>query len=120
MAAGITLVDIVIVAARPDSYDPVLSSLFPLFLAWVAAYLYEPGGPPVFKAPELNDRAAKAWKRNALASAIIGTSLGAIAIIFGVSGNLLALAVLSPIVVSLLVTAAILWAMLRTGNRANP
>jgi hypothetical protein len=119
VAAGITLVDIVIVAARPDSYDPVLSSLFPMFLAWVAAYLYEPGGPPLFTAPELDDRAARVWKRNALALAIIGISLGATAIIFGVTGNLFALTILSPIAVCLLATAVILWAMLRTGNRKS-
>lgn len=120
VAAGITLVDIVIVAARPDSYDPVLSSLFPMFLAWVAAYSYEPGGPPLFKAPEPNDHAAKVWKRNALLSAIVGIGLGATAIILGATGNLFALIALSPIAVSLLATAVILWAMLRTGNRHRP
>ena len=117
VAAAIVLADIVVVAARPDSYDPVLSSLFPMFLAWVAAYLYEPGGPPLLKAPELSDRAIRAWKRNALVLAITGIGLGCTAIIFGVTGDLFALAILSPIAIVNLAVAAVLWVMLRTRDR---
>jgi hypothetical protein len=122
VAAAITLAVFFIVAAQPDQYSPLVSPLYPMFLGLAAAYLYEPEGPPLFKAPDLSDRAARAWKRNALVSAIIGISLGCIAAIAAASGNLYPLAILSPIAVVLLATAAILGTMLRTRNRrrANP
>ena len=122
VAVTITIAVISIIAAQPDRYSPLVSPLYPMFLGLFVAYLYEPEGPPLFKAPDLSDRAARAWKRNALVSAIIGISLGCIAAIAAASGNLYPLAILSPIAVVLLATAAALWTMLRARkrHRANP
>jgi len=88
----------------------------------VVAFLYEPGGPPLFRAPDLSDRDAAAWKRTAIVLAITGISLGGIAGIAGAAGNIFALPLLLPIAVMLLITAAIIWTMLRARNRhrANP
>lgn len=121
VGATITLAVISILAAQPDRYSPVVSPLYPMLLGLVAAYLYEPGGPPLFKAQDPGDRDARAWKRTALVIAIIGISLGCIAVIAGASGNLHALALLLPIVVMLLIPA-VLWTMLKRRNRqrGNP
>jgi hypothetical protein len=122
VAATITLVVISILAARPDRYSPLVSPLYPMLLGLAAAYLYEPEGPPLFKAPDLSDRDARAWKRTAIVLAIIGISLGCIAVIAAAAGNLYPLALLNPIVVMLLITAAVLGTILRARNRrrANP
>lgn len=117
LAATITIAVISILAAQPDRYSPLASPLYPMFLGLFVAYLYEPEGPPLFKAPDLSDRDARAWKRNAIVSAISGISLGCIAVIAGAAGNMFAVPVLLPIAVMLLVIAAALWPMVRSRNR---
>jgi amino acid permease len=122
VAATITVAVISILAAQPDRDSPLVSPLVTMFLGLFVAYLYEPGGPPLFRAPDLSDRDAIAWKRTAIALAIIGISLGCITVIAAAAGNLYPLALLSPFVVVPLITAAIMGTMLRTRNRyrANP
>jgi hypothetical protein len=121
VAGIVTLTVFIIVAAQPDRYSPLVSPLFPMLLAMVAAYMYEPGGPPLIRGPA-TDRDAKVWKRTALVSGIIGISLGGIAIIAAAAGNIDTLALLSPVAVVLLITAAVQGAKLRARNRhrTNP
>jgi peptidoglycan/LPS O-acetylase OafA/YrhL len=122
VAATITIAVIAILAAQPDQYSPLLSPLLQMLLGLFVAHLYEPEGPPLFKAPDLSDRDARAWKRAAIVLAIIGISLGCIAVIAGATGNIYALPFLLPIVVMLLIIAAALWTILRTRKRhgTNP
>jgi hypothetical protein len=121
VAVILTLVLISILAAWPNRYSPLVPPLFPMLLGLAAAYLYEPEGPRLFKAPDLSDREARAWKRTAIALAMFGFSLGAIVVFATAAGNLYPLALLHPIVVMLLITAAVLGKMLRTrnGQKAN-
>jgi hypothetical protein len=122
VAVAMTLAVISIHAAQPDHYSPLTSPLVSMLLALFVAHLYEPGGPPLFKAPDLSDRDARAWKRTAIVLAIIGISLGSIAGIAGAAGNIFALPLLLPIGAVLLIIATVLWTILRTRNRqrANP
>lgn len=122
VAAIITVAVIFIVAARPDRYYPLVPPLVPMFLGLFVAYVYEPGGPPLFKAPDLSDRDARAWKRTAIVLAITGISLGCMAGIAAAAGNVFALPLVLPIPVMLLITAAVMGKMLRARNRhrANP
>lgn len=117
VAAAITLPVIAILAARPDRDSPLVSPLYPMLLGLFVAHLYEPEGPPLFKAPDLSDRDARAWKKTAIVLAIIGIGLGCIAGIAGAAGNIFALPVLLPIAVMLLIIAAVLWTILRARNR---
>lgn len=122
VAVAMTLAVISIVAAQPGHYSPLMSPLVQMLLALFVAHLYEPGGPPLFRAPDLSDRDARAWKRAAIVLAFLGISLGCIAGIAGAAGNIFAMPLLLPIAVVLLVIAAALWMMLRARNRqrANP
>jgi hypothetical protein len=122
VAVTVTIAVISILAAQPDQYSPLVSPLYPMFLGLFVAYLYEPEGLPLFRAPDLSDRDARAWKRTAIVLAIIGISLGCIAGIAGAAGNIFALPLLLPIAVMLLIIAAALWTMLRARkrHRANP
>lgn len=117
VAVSITLAVISILAAQPDRNSPLGPPLILRLQGWVVAHLYEPEGPPLFKAPDLSDRDARAWKITAIASAIIGISLGCIAVIAGAAGNIFALPLLLPIAVMLLITGAALWMILRARNR---
>jgi drug/metabolite transporter (DMT)-like permease len=119
VAVAMTIAVIAILAAQPDQDSPLLSPLLQMLLGLFVAHLYEPEGPPLFKAPDLSDRDARAWKRTAIVLAIIGISLGCIA---GAAGNIFALPLLLPIAVMLLVIAAALWTMFSARNRrrANP
>ena len=122
VAVAMTLAVISIVAAQPDHYSPLMSPLVQMLLALFVAHLYEPGGPPLVKAPHLSDRDVRAWKRAAIVLAFLGISLGCIAGIAGAAGNIFAMPLLLPIAVVLLVIAAALWMMLRARSRqrANP
>ena len=117
VAVAMTLAVISILAAQPDRYSPLLQPLVQMLLALFVAHLYDPGGPPLFKAPDLSDRDARAWKRAAIVLAFLGISLGCIASIAGAAGNIFALPLLLPIAVVLLVIAAGLWTILRARNR---
>jgi hypothetical protein len=116
VAVAMTLA-VIIHAAQADHYSPLTSPLVSMLLALFVAHLYEPGGPPLFKAPDLSDRDARAWKRAAIVLAFLGISLGCIAGIAGAAGNIFALPLLLPIAVMLLVIAAALWTILRARNR---
>ncbi|MFJ5696586.1 hypothetical protein [Arthrobacter sp. NPDC093139] len=122
VAVAITIAVIAILAAQPDQDSPLVQPLVQMLLALFVAHLHEPEGPPLFKAPDLSDRDARAWKRTAIVLAIIGISLGCIAGIAGAAGNIFALPLLLPIAVMLLAIAAALWTILRARNRrrANP
>jgi amino acid permease len=122
VAVTITIAVIAILAAQPGRYSPLLSPLVQMLLGLFAAYLYEPEGPPLFRAPDLSDRDASAWKRAATVLAIIAISLGCIAVIAGAAGNTFALPLLLPIAIMLLIIATALWTMLRARKRhqANP
>lgn len=117
VALTITVVVISILAAEPDRYSSLVPPLYPMLLGLFTAYLYEPGGPPLFKVEVLGDREAGARKNTAIALAIIGISITCIAGIIGAAGNTYVLPLLLPIAIMLLVSASALWMKLRRARR---
>jgi hypothetical protein len=115
---GIIIVIIVgtaIFPARPGG-NPALA-LFPAMIGLFLAMLYEPENSPQFRASDLSNRDARAWKRIALVPAMIGIVLGCIAGIAGAAGNIGALAFLLPFGILFLVFSAMIWMMLWIRNR---
>lgn len=122
VAAAITVAEISTLAVRPVRYSPLTPPLYAMLLGLFVAYPYEPGGPPIFKAGELSDRDARAWKRTAVALAVTGIIFGCIAGIAAAVGNIFTLALVLPFVIVPLLTAAIMGTVLRARNRrrTNP
>ncbi|WP_284764367.1 hypothetical protein [Arthrobacter sp. efr-133-R2A-63] len=114
-AAAIVFIVTAFIPARPGGNAAL--PLFPTIIGLFVAQLYEPEGSTQFAASDLSDHDAKAWKRIAVVSAPIGAALICIAVVAGIAGNIGILALLLPIGVLLLVTAAAIWTMLRTRSR---
>jgi hypothetical protein len=105
----------VISTDRPGD-NPALA-LFPAIIGLFVAQLYETESSAQFRASDLSDRDAKAWKRIAVVQAIVGIVLGCISGIAGMAGDIDALVLLLPIAILFMVFAAAVWTMLTMRNR---
>ncbi|MDQ0850712.1 hypothetical protein QFZ65_002650 [Arthrobacter sp. B3I9] len=114
----VIIVTIVGTTLNPQGPGADLSlRLFPPIVALFVAQLYEREDSAQFKAADLSDRDAEAWKRIAVVPAVLGVVLGCLAGMTIASGDTSLGFLLLPVALLFLTFAVVIWIMLGSRNR---